>query len=188
MTDNRKAFEEVWDKGDYRRGSTAHRLVPLLAGIIPVGSTINDYGSGTGRAEVILTGMGYDRINMVDIAGNALEPEAMALVERGRVTLTICPLERLPADFPVADWGICINVLMLVDPASLDKILSEMRRTCRNIIVEVYDMDDVRLGRNWTTIKGDAAWWKAEVSKYWREAESVKSPEHKRRYITIGRS
>ena len=180
-------FEEVWDKGDYRLGSTAQRLVPFLASRIPVGSVINDYGSGTGRAEVLLAKMGYDRINMIDIAENALEPEARELLQREGYTLTVCPLESLPLDFPVADWGICINVLMLVDPARLHGILSEIRRTCRNVIIEVYDMDDNRLGRNWTRIKGKADFWREAVGRHWPIAESVKSQEHERRYITIGK-
>ena len=182
----REAFEEVWERGDYRRGSTAQRLVPFLRRYIPRGSTINDYGSGTGRAEILLHRDGY-RVNMVDIAANALEEEARALIGE-QITYAVAELDHLPPDFPVADWGICINVLMLVDPDKLDAILMEIRRTCRNLIVEVYDLDDRRLGRNWTTVKGDAAWWRKTLGRYWPAVESVPSPEHPRRYITICRS
>ena len=188
MIDERHQFEEVWEKGDYRQGSTAQRLVPFLEGVIPPGSSINDYGSGTGRAEVCLAAKGYNRIRMIDIAANALEAEARELLAREGFDLTISPLESLPAEVTVADWGICINVLMLVDPERLDAILAEMRRTCRNLIVEVYDMDDHRLGRNWTRIKGDAAWWAERLGRFWPEVESVKSPEHPRRFITVCRS
>jgi SAM-dependent methyltransferase len=181
----REAFEEVWEKGNYRRGSTAQRLVPFLSQYIPEGSTVNDYGSGTGRAEVELLKHGY-RINMVDFADNALEDAARALIG-DRLTFTLSPLENLPPDFPVADWGICINVLMTVDPEKLDAILQEIRRTCRNMIVEVYDLDDHRLGRNFTTVKGDAKWWADKLAELWPNVESVKSPEHPRRYITICR-
>lgn len=186
MIEEKQQFEEVWDKGDYRRGSTAQRLAPFLRKIIPPGSVINDYGSGTGRAELILHQCGY-RVNMVDIADNALEPEARALIGNG-LTYTVSPLESLPADFPVVDWGICINVLMLVAPERLDLILSEIRRTARNVIIEVYDMDDNRLGKNWTRIKGKADFWREAVARHWPVAESHPSPEHPRRYITIGRS
>lgn len=184
--DTAERFRTVWEKGDYRRGSTAQRLISFLVDYIPPGSAINDYGAGTGRAEVILVARGY-RVNMADIADNALEDEARALIGRG-LTHTVAPLDALPEDFPVADWGICINVLMLVDPDRLDAMIREMRRTCRNLIVEVYDLDDVRLGRNWTTCKGNAAWWKERLGRFWRWTESVPSPEHPRRYITICRS
>ena len=178
-------YNDIWERGDYRRGSTAQRLIPFLLQYIPSGATINDYGSGTGRAEIELLKAGYS-INMVDFADGALEEDTRMLISKN-LTYTISPLESLPDDFPVADWGICINVLMVVAPEKLDAIMKEMRRTCRNLIIEVYDMPDVRLGQDRTLIKGDAKWWAAQCSKYWQNVESVKSPEHPRRYITICR-
>lgn len=183
---NPELYNEIWEKGNYRGGSTCLRLVPFLRQYIPAGGVVNDYGSGTGRAEKGLLDF-CDRVNMVDFASVALEDEARALIGE-RLTYTIAPLESLPADFPLADWGICINVLMVCDPEKLTAILKEIRRTCRNLIVEVYDLPDVRLGADRTLIKGDAAWWAEKMREHWPDVESVKSPEHPRRYITIGRS
>lgn len=181
-----EGYNEVWNKGDYRRGSTCQRLVSFLKQFIPEGSQVNDYGSGTGRAEKGLLEF-CSKVNMVDFASVALEEEAKSLLGE-KLTYLVCPLESLPVDFPVADWGICINVLMTVDPAKLDKIMAEMRRTCKNLIIEVYDMSDIRLGKEMTLIKGDSNFWVNEMKKYWTVVESHKSPEHSRRYITIGRS
>ena len=182
MTDC-ETFNQIWERGSYRNGSTAQRLVPFLRGYIPEGATINDYGSGTGRAEVELLKHGY-KINMVDFADKALEEPAHALIGE-RLSYTIAPLEKLPGDFPVADWGICINVLMTVDPEKLGAIMGEIRRTCRQLIVEVYDWADVRLGEDRTLIKGRPEFWRSELLKYWAQVEFVQSPEHKRRYIFI---
>jgi len=181
-----KIFDEIWLRGQYRLGSTCQRLVPFLRSVIPPGSVVNDYGSGTGRAEKSLLGF-CSKINMVDFSDAALEKDVRALIG-DRLTYTISPLEALPEDLPVADWGICINVLMLVDPEKLDAINREMRRTCRNLIVEVYDWADVRLGVDRTLIKQEAAWWAETLMRYWPKVESVTSPEHRRRYITICRS
>jgi hypothetical protein len=181
-----KEFNEVWEKGEYRRGSTCQRLVPFLLQFIPRGSTINDYGSGTGRAEILLLEEGYS-VNMVDFASSALEEPTRALIGN-RLTYTVSPLESLPKGFPVAEWGICINVLMTVDPEKLDLIMKEMRRTCKNLIIEVYERADVRLGKDLTTVKGNADFWAQEMSKYWPYVEALPSPEHYGRYITIGRS
>lgn len=178
-------FDEVWQKGSYRGGSTALRLVPFLRQHIPNGSSVNDYGAGTGRAEKALLSF-CSRVNMVDFADVALEGEARSLIGE-RLTYAVHPLEDLPEGFPIADWGICINVLMTVDPLKLDAIMKQMKRTCHNLIIEVYDWPDVRLGRDFTTIKGDAMFWKAEMEKYWPVVGSFMSPEHSRRYITIGR-
>jgi SAM-dependent methyltransferase len=180
-----QAFNEIWKKGDYRRGSTALRHIPFICKYIPPGSTINDYGSGTGRAEIELLKLGY-KVNMVDFAGVALEEPTRVLIGKN-LTYTVSDLASLPADFPVADWGICMNVLMTVDPEKLDKILSEMRRTCHNLIIEVYERADVRLGKDLTTIKGNAVFWFNKMLKHWPYVQSVESPEHYGRYITIGK-
>lgn len=182
----KEIFDEVWQRGHYREGSTCLRLIPFLKKFIPAGETINDYGSGTGRADVALIKDGY-AVNMVDFSDVALEDEAKALIGE-KLTYCVAPLESLPVDFPIAGWGICINVLMTVDPLKLDDIMKEMRRTCKNLIIEVYDVADHRLGRDMTSIKGDPAYWAKEMKKWWPVVESYPSPEHKRRYITIGRS
>jgi hypothetical protein len=183
---NPAIFNDVWQNGRYRLGSTADRLIPFLVERIPPDSVINDYDSGTGRADVKLLDLGYS-INMVDFADVALEQAPRSRL-CDRLTYQVAPLWSLPGDFPIADFGICINVLMTVDPSRLDDIQKEMRRTCRNLIVEVYDWPDIRLGIDMTTIKGDAEWWASEMSKYWPCVGSFESPEHKHRFITICQS
>jgi SAM-dependent methyltransferase len=179
-------YNEIWTRGDYREGSTCFRLIPFLLERIPEGATINDYGSGTGRAEVELLKYGY-RINMVDWSSVALEEDAKALIGKN-LTYTVSPLESLPIDFPIASWGICINVLMVVDPEKLDAIMKEMRRTCCNLIIETYDVADYRLGEDRTLIKGDLIFWMEQMKKYWPNVEGMVSAEHKRRAIVIGRN
>lgn len=183
---NAKIFEAVWERGNYRLGSTAERLIPFITSTIPSGVMINDYGAGTGRADVKLASMGY-KVNMIEFAKNAVEKEAMDLIGKG-LTLTVAPLWDLPESVPVAEWGICINVLMTVDPTKLNLIQKEMRRTCKNLIVEVYDWPDIRLGMDLTSIKMDADGWANEMKKYWPVVEKYESPEHRRRYITVCRT
>ena len=72
--------KEIWDKAHYREGSTCLRLLPFLRNHIPAGSVVNDYGSGTGRAEKGLLEF-CSKVNMVDFAGNALEEEARSLID-----------------------------------------------------------------------------------------------------------
>jgi predicted SAM-dependent methyltransferase len=179
----RERFENIWDKGDYRLGSTAQRLIPRIIGHVK-GGVINDYGSGTGRAEVELLKSGY-RVNMVDIAPNALEADAKALLAGGKLTFTEAPLWSLPLDFPHAPWGLCINTLMVTPPEKLAAILGEIRRTCDNLFFEAYDLSDIRMGSEQTKTKGDAAFWRAELLRYWPEVMQEKSPESARRYIFI---
>jgi len=181
-------FERVWDingQGQYRMGSPGLRLVPRFIGWVPPNVTVNEYGSGTGRAVAeILRARPDLRVNMIDIAENALEAPARALIGEG-ATLTIAPLWKLPDDFPVALWGYCIDVLMCVPPERLDEIMGEIRRTCKNLFAQVYDWSDIRLGVDYTSVKQDPEWWRAKFEQFWPTVSKLKSDEHARRYIFL---
>ena len=176
-------YNRIWDEGNYRAGSGAKRLVPFFREVIPEGSVVNDYGSGTGRAEKGLLEF-CDKVNMADFVENALEAEAKALIG-DRLTYTVSPLESLPADFPHADWGLCIGVLMLIDPEQLDAILGEIQRTCANLIVAVYDRVDKRLGVDLTTVKHNHEWWVGKLSEYWSDVSCIPGRESSHKHIQI---
>lgn len=186
-------FERVWDpagEGRYRMGSPGQRLAPRFLGYVPMGASINEYGSGTGRPVVRIKQIRPDvSVNMVDLASNALEEEARNLVYGGesRVTFIEACLWNLPGDFPIADWGYCVDVLMCVPPEKLDAILRNIRMTCRSLFTQVYDWPDKRLGINYTTIMEGPEWWEAKFRQFWTCVERIKSLEHPRRYIYVCR-
>jgi len=179
-------FDRVWQHGNYRCGSTALRMLPLILEYVSYGSVVNDYGCGTGRADVELFRAGITRINMIDISDQAIEAEARALIEGTRdVNFYHASLWDLPADLPRADWGLCINVLMTIPPEKLDAALAGIRRTCDNLIVEVYDWQDVRLGMEMTTIQGGLEWWSERLTGYWPAVKSSLWPHDNRRTVHI---
>lgn len=185
-----KRFEMIWERGQYRQGSCGQRMTPLFLDLVPEDAVINEYGCGTGRAVVEILNHRRHRINLVDIATNALDQECRELLAApdSPLTFTHASLDALPEAFPIADWGYCVGVLMLVQPERLDAVLGEIRRTCRNLFAEVYDWPDVRCGIDLTTIKGDGLWWSAKLSEHWPHVTYEPSPEHKRRSILICRS
>jgi len=178
-------FKTVWEKGNYRMGSTAQRLVPFLLNHIPETATINDYGCGTGRAEVeIYKVRPNQKINMYDITIDALELAVKNLIGVKPLTFTEVDLADL-GDIPYADWGICINTLMTVQKDKLDVILSELKRTCKNLIVEMYDLPDFRCGWDLTTVKMDSIQWTEMLLEHWHIVSFTQSKESKSRYIFI---
>lgn len=183
-------FEKIWDPNDqakYRLGSAGQRYAKQFVSYLPNNAVVNEYGSGTGRAVVEIKRLCPDiKINMIDIADNALEPEARALISPD-VTYTIADLSALPLDFPRADWGYCVGVLMLVAPETLDDILHEIRITCKNLFAEVYNLSDVRCGIELTTIKQDWPWWVGKLREHWPIVEFIQSKEHRQRFIFICR-
>jgi predicted SAM-dependent methyltransferase len=188
--EHKNKFEKVWDKGDYRQGSTAQRMYKRILDIIPMDATINDYGCGTGRAEVeLLQTRPVQIITMIDIAENALEAPARELIDNPKTNLSfiMSDLSDLSA-VPHADWGMCINVLMTVQKDKLDIILKEIRRTCDNLIFEAYDFEDKRCGWQMTTVKLDKIQWQAKLREFWPEVKFEPSPESNRRYIFVCQS
>ncbi len=123
---------------------------------------------------------------MVDIADNALEDEAKALVYgmENRVTFIESILWDLPIDFPIADWGYCVDV-SCASPRPPGRHPQNIRVTCRALFTQVYDWADMRLGINYTTIMEgpEERLWK--IKQFWPKVERVISTEHKRRYIYI---
>jgi len=178
-------FVDIWDRGNYRLGSPGLRIVPRFKEYIPEGCTINDYGSGTGRAAVALRRLGHP-VNMVDIAPNALEDEAKNLLGPG-FTFTLASLWDLPADFPWAPWGYCMEVLMTIPPAKLDLTLQNIRRTSDNVFVQVYNRIDRRVGHECNLIHEDRQWWQKKLGEYFDNVEEIPSQEIKQRYIYICR-
>ena len=177
--DHQKKFVEVWDKGEYRRGSTAQRLVQRLMGWIPESASINDYGCGTGRAEVEIHKLRpTQKITMIDITQTAVEDEAKIYPF---IEADLCDLSEVPE----ADWGMCINVLMTVQADKLDLILFNIKNTCKNLIVEVYDWQDVRLGKELTTIIMTKEQWGAKLKEYWPVVEYEQDHGNARRFIYI---
>ena len=132
----KKRFETVWDpegQGKYRMGSPGQRMIKYFIQHHRDGQSVNEYGSGTGRAVMaLLDQRPGTKINMVDIAENAMEdPCRKALEENPNLTFTWLRSGSCRRISPSADWGLCIEVLCFVPPEKLDACLREIRRTCR---------------------------------------------------------
>lgn len=186
----RERFETVWDKGNYRMGSPGQRMIKYFIQHHQDGQTVNDYGSGTGRAIVeLLSYKPTTRVNMVDIARNAMEEPCRELLgtRPGQVTFTLAPLWNLPNDFPVSDWGLCIEVLCFVPADKLDACLSEIWRTCNALFVQVYDWQDRRCGYDLTTVQAPDFWWQEKLREYWKHIEQIPHPETPRRFLFVCR-
>jgi hypothetical protein len=179
-------FETIWEKGDYRAGSPGQRIIKRFLYYIKPGETINDYGSGTGRAAVELLKAGH-KVNMIDLAQNALEKEATDLLGNG-LTFTHASLWEIPKDFPRASWGFCAEVLMTLPPEKLDQVLKNIKATCSSLFLQVADWDDPRVGFKVNTIIKDADWWEVQLKKFWKSVEQIRSQETSKRYIFICRN
>lgn len=182
-------FEKVWDvngPGKYRMGSPGQRMIKYFIQHCRKGQTVNEYGSGTGRAVVeLLRVRPGTEIHMVDIAANAMENECRELMKTENLSFSLAPLWKLPKQFPYADWGLCIEVLCFVPPEKLDDCIREIHRTCDRLFVQVYDWQDRRCGYDLTTVIMDGKGWLKKLQEHWRHVEQYPHPEISRRYLFV---
>lgn len=161
------------------------RMVPFVLKYVK-GGPMNCYCCGTGRAVLEYRKAGIMPVNMTDISDTGLAPTVKELIGNG-VTFALAPLWRLPAGFPETEWGVCIDALMELPPTMLDASLAEIRRTCRNLIVEVYDWDWVHDGVNYTTIVGDRKWWRKKLLQFYPVVQDDFETEAANRYYYVCR-
>jgi 2-polyprenyl-3-methyl-5-hydroxy-6-metoxy-1,4-benzoquinol methylase len=191
MTDIDKKHQEkfinVWLQGNYRNGSTADRMREFLFSRVSPEVVINDYGCGTGRLEVWwVVARPHQKINMIDITKECLEEKIISIIENNRnIKFFEEDLSNMSSVVPKADWGFCINVLMTVQADKLNVVLKNIRNTCDNLIAEMYDLSDKRLGMEMTTVKKNKEEWQIEFEKYWSSVEFIQSKESLHRYIFI---
>lgn len=180
-------FIDVWLRGHYRNGSTAFRMKEGLIEKVPTNAIINDYGCGTGRLEVWwVSQRPKQKINMFDITVECLEDEAINVVEDDNYNVEFYEVDLSNLkNIPKADWGFCINVLMTVQKENLNAIMEGIHKSCDNLIAEMYDLSDKRLGFEMTTVKKNSSEWEAEFKKYWKTVEFIQSGESPHRYIFI---
>jgi hypothetical protein len=174
-------FEKIWDGPSYRMGSPGQRIVKRFREYAPEGCTVNDYGAGTGRASVELMKLGY-QVNMIDLAKNALENEALGLLGKG-LTFTHASLWDLPKDLPTASWGYCMEVLQVLPYEKLDATLGNIQRTSKNCFFQVANWPDRWNGERANNILEDAEWWEDRLNMVWDKVLSIRSLEIDKRYL-----
>jgi hypothetical protein len=182
-----KIFETVWGpEGSYRVGSSGERYVDrflMLAGEIKM---VNDYGAGTGRAALKFLSAGIE-VHMVDVATNALEKEALDLLDGDVFTWTHASLWDLPVTFPYADWGYCVSVLQTIPMDKLYDALNGIFLTCEKLFVSIIGWQEKYFGVEVHPIVKDRAWWRDRLGCFWPRVEDVLNPEDNRRHDFICR-
>lgn len=191
MEEQTAVFAEIWDHGKYRMGSPGLRLVPRFLEYVepaPASISINDYGSGTGRAAAELMRRGYC-VHAVEIAPNAMEPEACELFanQRNGSTFRLGDLVTGNFEIPYSEWGFCMEVLMCIPDEQVEDAVRNIRKSCKNLFVQVYDREDIRCGHVTNSTRWRAPGWLELLARYWPNVEQIPSHEIDLRYIFVCR-
>jgi len=159
-------YQKAWRLDDYRDVSPGEGfIIPFLqVSGAKKGSSLRDYGSGTGRAALFMRLAGMD-VELVDIADNCLD-EHVAMVLKDR--LRIHCLWDLPADMAVSDHGYCTDVMEHIPEDKVDEVLENIMRTCRGCFFNISFHED-HFGKRMDevlhlTVK-PFKWWRDKLRK-----------------------
>lgn len=141
-TEEQAKYEKLWGRHpEYRAVAPGEHVVPHFLNVVgpEPGSTIIDFGCGTGRASLALANRGY-KVEMLDFAGNCLDPAVRAALG-DRLHFTQHDLNR-PS--PVtATHALCTDVMEHIPPEEVDGVLLHILRAAEHVFFQISCEDDV---------------------------------------------
>lgn len=175
----RQKYEQMWSMDTYRKVSpgleNAQQAVELLG--MPRGSTIADFGCGTGRATKWFERSGYPAIG-VDIASNCLEEE---------VPFVQCALWDLDGSPLKTDYGFCTDVLEHIPTErvrdTLKAIHDAVSVACYLNIDTIPDSFGVNIGKALHMTVIDHASWEALLKEFWPRVEPIPAGDRQAVFI-----
>ena len=165
----KEKYQKAWDHDAYRVYSPGEKLVvPFMMIARPkVGSTIRDYGAGTGRASLFLHDLGYE-VNMVDIADNCLDAEVS---EKIGDRLHLCDLSSRVL-LPPTDYGYCVDVVEHIPTQDVDTVLENIFTHSRKVFFQICLQDDhfgEELGEDLHLTVKPYTWWRDKLKEHCSE-------------------
>jgi SAM-dependent methyltransferase len=107
------------------------------------GSTVIDFGCGTGRGALALAQRGQLDVTMLDFAGNCLDEAVREACENPALKLRFRKHD-LETPSPVtAEYGYCTDVLEHVPPDKVDQVLDHIFNATRHTFFQISTVEDV---------------------------------------------
>ena len=138
MEAEKSKYTRMWGFSSYRAGSPELRVVNrILDHIGPDPTTIAVFGVGCGKAVPHYFNAGHD-ITLIDIAANCLDADIRNLVNHNlnRIEFIEACLWMLP-DFPMVDFGICVDVLEHIPTPMVAPVLGEIGSHTRRGFLQI---------------------------------------------------
>lgn len=158
-----RKYSNMWAIDDYRKISPGEGKVneALVALNMKQGSSIIDFGCGTGRAAQKFKDMGFNVLG-VDHAGNCLD-------ENIDIDFTISNLWNLP-DLEY-DYGFCTDVMEHIPTSKVDDVLKNIKKSVKSVYFQICTVQDGfgdLIGDELHLTVKPLEWWVEKLSQYWR--------------------
>lgn len=134
-------YKQMWGYEQYRRYAPGEFLAEDFLSIAspPSGSTVIDFGAGTGRGAYKLSRKGL-KVQMLDFASNCLDEKVKKAVDGDRLSFSEHDLLN---PVPVtADYGYCTDVMEHIHPNNVDEVLDNILSAAKKVFFQISLEDD----------------------------------------------
>jgi len=162
-------YLRVWEHPEYRKISPGMLEAERALAIFKKesGSSVTDFGAGTGRATKFFKDRGY-QVLAIDFAANALEEEVPFADQ--------CLWE---LDIPAADFGYCCDVMEHIPPDKVTAVLKNIaEHTTKGCYFRIATRPDVMgklVGQALHLTVNTGEWWRRQVERFWSRVDVVES-------------
>jgi hypothetical protein len=145
VMDEKTKYTKMWDFPQYRAVAPGQHVAPLfLQEARPKpGSTVTDFGAGTGRGAMILAAVGGLRVRMLDFAENCLDPGVKAMVEANpeQIDFTVHDLTQ-PSPY-TTEYGYCCDVMEHIPKCQVNGVIANILLGAQHVFFQIACEDDV---------------------------------------------
>lgn len=183
MTDveayERGKYERMWAIPAYRNYSPGEKALPALLSMLQTGSSIADFGCGTGRASRLLRSHGF-MVTAIDFAENCLD-------ENVDVPFIRACLWDLPGDL-IFDFGYCTDVMEHIPPskvhATLKCIADSTRYSTFFQIATFTDRFGDEIGERLHLSVQPPSVWESALMKHWPHVQMLHGGRNARFWVS----
>jgi hypothetical protein len=157
-------YEQMWNHAAYRGVAPGEGAAPLfLSQAQPkAGSSIIDFGTGTGRGALMLALFGGLRVEMLDFAENCLDPEVREALQTQAHALRFTSHDlNKPCPY-TASYGYCTDVMEHLPPAEVDVVLKNILLASQHVFFQISCQEDslgVLIGQPLHLSVHPYSWW-----------------------------
>lgn len=144
ITEQRK-YQRMWERQEYRIVAPGENVAPVfLEQVKPKpGSTVIDFGTGTGRGALHLAFFGGLKVQMLDFAPNCLDDDIAECVKAQPQSLDFKVHDLTKPWQTPAQYGYCTDVMEHIPPEDVDIVLLNVLQAAEHVFFQISCVDDV---------------------------------------------
>lgn len=141
----KEIYRQLWDREEYRLVAPGESCAQVFCvqARPPKGSSVIDFGCGTGRGGLLLALLGGLDVTMVDFAANCLDADIKSMLEKQSHALRFVEADLTKTLPMAATYGFCTDVLEHIPPAQVDAVLNNVLRASQHCFFQISTVDDV---------------------------------------------